>query len=227
MNEPLMHAGLMDLMKYARRKLLLARFQILTNGDYLFGNLANWMKVTDMMDISVHPDPQTQWWKDLERLPDKVRQRVCVVICTPSSLQSRCGVVKSRHPTRTCCDMMGIATVAADGYMPICCNDYQYKRAPETSVAKLGIFGAYRMMQETHRRIEQWCYPPDICKTCTPGAALTIHADDFLTINRKHGWQTADWDGWDRVITDGTIKWRRNAGTIHDAVPQCTTNPQS
>ena len=222
MNEPTMNPLLWEQMRYAKRKLLFHRFQMLTNGDFLVdanGGIARWLEVASTIDISVHPNPACDWLSDLRRLPEKLRRRVYIVLCIPQSLQARCGVVESVKPTRTSCDMIQVATVSADGYMPICCNDYDYRRDEDTDVLTLGIFEAYRRAERIRRSLREWRDVPAICKTCTPGAALTIRAEDWLRVVGMYGRQLADWPRWVDLVRDGTIPWHRNMGSLHDAVP--------
>jgi hypothetical protein len=214
LNEPLMRPDFMNILYYAADRLPWCRFQVLTNGDHLHGQLR---RLTDLakVDISVHPNPCTNWEAELSELPKRNRDRVHVVICTPDTLQARCGDVKCSRPKRTCCDQIGNAIVSCDGYLTMCCNDYNYERVPPYHVPTVGIMQAWRNRKATREMLARWVPSelPEICKHCTAGAALTIRADDYLGIVAKHGRRTADWPGWSEVRR---TYWHRNRGTINE-----------
>jgi len=176
-NEPMTDPRLPDFVDYAYSKLRWCRQTIYTNGDMFHRANLPWLLKRCKIIVSDHGNSR-EWAPWIANRPDKLRKRVWVSCPTPDTISSRGGTVESRTPHVTTCKLEA-AIIAADGYMALCCNDYNYSRQEHRSVWKHGVFGAWALLLKSfYNPIQNGCRPA-ICYKCTESHVPVVPFDEW------------------------------------------------
>ena len=207
-NEPLLHADKLEAyLDYVSGKLPWCRQQIFTNGDLLTVPVLIRLLKRASVVISAHKQPPYNgnllqhplmfhhpndlWYTICHKVPKKLQKRITVSLPLLGGLTSRGGLVASSTQKMTSCNPTA-AIVTADGYLALCCNDYNYVKEPALEVSKIGIFRAWYNSWARRHDVKRWVNLPVPCRSCTKNEIQMLPFAEYVKRGeaewkRRHG----------------------------------------
>lgn len=174
--EPLLDKRIVDLMRYAREMLPVARLLIFSNGDYLTVDLYN--KLVDAginkFFITQHGRNMSPVMKELfAYLEENPRRRIPLyyqIIDQTSSLENRGGLIEPKvvEYNPRCGFPDNPLVIDFDGNVVLCCNDYlgsvKFGNLREKTLIEIWNSNRYTHIRE---QLRKKTYTLSTCKRCT------------------------------------------------------------